>query len=104
MIDDRFKIENFNKLEHGSDEALKLLKELELEVSDEIHSVVSAKFTEITKALIKLGHSVTQDIPEFDSEFSSWAYESRNTEQEKTPRVWVSTQVGAMSGYSATDE
>ncbi len=104
MIDTRFSKEEFDRFEIGSQESLALHKVLEAEIAADIHDVVERKFRELAQTLSELGHNLTESEIEYDSEFSSWSYEFNDGENKDYPRIWLSTQVGVMSGYEPKKE
>ena len=104
MINERFSTTEFEKLELGSKDSKALHKALEEEIAAELHKVVRLKFREISQMLVELGHNLSEDEPEYDSDFSSWSYEYNNPENEHSPRIWLNTQAGVMSGYERSGE
>ncbi len=104
MIDKRFTIEAFEKLEPGSKEEESLLKDLGDEIASSLNEAAENKFKEIANTLIALGHNLVEQPKEYDPEFHSAGYEYLNPNNENAVRIWLHTQTSAMSGYKTLEE
>lgn len=99
MIDQRFARDEFEKLEYRSSEADDLHKALASEIAAELHISIEPTFRAIADRLRELGHHLEGTIPEYDPEFYFWGYEYYDPSNDQALRIWLHTQLGAISGY-----
>lgn len=99
MIDQRFALREFAKLEHGSPAARALHEALESEIANALHQSVQPALRAIADRLRELGHQLVSTAPEYDPEFHSWGYEHRDPDDNGALRIWVHTQLGVVSDY-----
>ena len=102
MIDKRFSSEEFEKLGRDTDEANALHKELANEIASVINEVTRPAFTALANELRALGHSLDEDDPVYDEEYSSWGYTFRDVGNDRgifdhKLRVHLDTQIS--TGY-----
>jgi len=99
MIDQRFALSEFAKLEHGSPAARALHEELESEIAGELHRSVEPALRAIADRLRELGHQLVDRAPNYVPKYSVWEYEHQHPDDTGALRLWVSTQLGVVSDY-----
>ena len=104
MIDKRFSIEAFEKLDNASSEKAILLKDLGDEMASLINEATEKAFKEIATKLTELGHKLEEQPKEYDSEFHSTDYEYLDPANINAVRIWLNTQTDAMAGYKTLEE
>ena len=104
MIDKRFSIEAFKKLDEKSNAQANLLRELGDEMASLLNEATEKAFKEIATKLIDLGHKLEEQPKEYDPEFHSTGYEYLDPANLNAVRIWLNTQTDAMAGYKALEE
>ncbi len=104
MINDKYTLEHFEALAKGSREREDYLNELQHEVAQHLDSIVRGAFAEVANKLKELGHNLSESEHSYSSDYGSWSYEFTNAKDTEHPRIWLHTQVGAMSGYVSEHE
>ena len=99
MIDSKFSLEEFKKVDVDNDLSSELHMQLQEEIAKQLHQVVNNAFVEISNQLNKLGHNLTEVQTEFGPKNSTFAYEFNDSSNELNPRICLDTQVCVLSGY-----
>ena len=99
MISNKYSLNNFEVLPEGSTARKEYLNGLQSEIARQLDSIIHSAVSDVANRLIELGHNLKESEHSYDSEYASWSYEFSNTQNTDHPRVWLTTQVGVVSGY-----